>query len=271
MIRLKKYLEIIGFITLALFSFYYTSKTSLVIKNTDDIMIKIKDSKDSLKLDPIDAVIEGNTIIPGIKGREVDISKSYDAMKKLGTYSSNLIAYKEIPPNVSISKIYNKYIKKANSVKHEVTIIFKIDEKDDINSLLEILDRNNIKANIFVLDNLDSNILKLASSGHNVGIINKTWMHTLINRVSNQKHNYCYLEEEDDEILNLCSMNKYYTIIPNIISNKTPTLVIKKELTNGSIISLDVNKTLLKELEYIIRFIKSKGIEIVTLDTLLEE
>ena len=268
---MKKYLQVIGFITLALFSFYYTSKTSLVIKNTDEIMIKIKDAKESLKLEPIDALVEGNKIVPGIKGREVDISKSYDAMKKLGTYSSNLIVYKDILPNVSISKIYNKYINIGNPIKHQVTIIFKVDENDDVNSLLEILDRNNIKANIFVSDSLDSNILKLASSGHNVGIINNTWTHTLINRVSNQKNNYCYLEEENDEVLNICSMNKYYTIIPNIISNKTPTLVVKKELTNASIISLDVNKTLLKELEYIIRFIKSKGMEIVTLDTLLEE
>ena len=62
---MKKYFEVIGFVTLAIFSFYFTSKTSTVIKNTDDIMIKIKENMDNKKTNPVDALIEDDTIILG--------------------------------------------------------------------------------------------------------------------------------------------------------------------------------------------------------------
>lgn len=269
---MKKYFEVIGFVILALFSFYYTSKTSTVVKNNDEIMIKIKDDMENNKTSSIDAIIEDDTIIPGISGKEVDISKSYDAMKKVGTYIPNMLVYKDIKPNISISKIYNKYIIKGNPNKNQVTIIFKVDETDDLNAILDILDKYEIKANMFTSDNMDNRILSLVNRGHNIGSVeNVTWASTLVSRVANQKYNYCYIEEKNKEILDLCSMNKSYTIIPNIISNKTPTLMIKKNLEPGSIISVDVNKTLIKELEYIIRYIKSKGFDIVNLETLLEE
>ena len=111
---MKKYFEVIGFIFLAIFSFYFTSKTSTVIKNTDDIMIKIKENMNNMKTNSVDAIIEDDTIIPGISGMEVDISKSYDAMKKIGTYKDNLLVYKKIKPNISVSNIYNKYIVSGN-------------------------------------------------------------------------------------------------------------------------------------------------------------
>ena len=105
---MKRYLEYIGFIILAMFSFFYTSKTSMVIKNMDDIMIKIKEEKSSNYIKPIDAFIDDDTIIPGISGKEVNIIESYDAMKKVGTYSSNLLQYKIIRPNISIFNNYDK-------------------------------------------------------------------------------------------------------------------------------------------------------------------
>lgn len=269
---MKKYFEVIGFIVLAMFSFFYTSKTINVVKNTDEIMIKIKEDKDSKKTEPIDAVINDDMIIPGISGTEVDISASYDAMKKVGSYSPNLLIYKKIKPNISISNIYNKYVNMGNSSKKQVSIIFKVDNNDDIGKILEIADKNDIKVNFFALDNLDDNILNLVSKGHNVGSVNNTvWVNTLVTKVANQKDSYCYIEEKNKEILDMCALNKSYTIIPNIIANNTPTLVIKKNLESGSIISMEINKTSIKEFEYIIRYIKSKGFNIVNLENLLEE
>jgi hypothetical protein len=268
---MKKYFEVIGFVTLAIFSFYFTSKTSTVIKNTDNIMIKIKEDMNNMKTDPVDAIIDDDTIIPGISGREVDISKSYDVMKKIGTYKDNLLVYKKIKPNISISNIYNKYIISGNPNRNQVTLIFKVDESN-LNLLMSILKENRVRANIFTVDKMDDSILSLVREGHNIGTIsNSTWASTLVDKIANQKYNYCYLEEEDKEVLDICSMNKSYTVIPSIITKSTPTLTIKKDIKSGSIISMDVNKTLLKELEYIIKYIKFKGYDIVTLETLLDE
>ena len=268
---MKKYFEVIGFVTLAIFSFYFTSKTSTVIKNTDNIMIKIKEEMNNTYRKPIDAIIEGDTIIPGISGEEVDVSKSYDAMKKIGTYSSNMLVYKKIKPNISISNTYNKYIISGNKESNAVTLIFKVSE-DNLNSLIHIIKENDIKANIFAVDKMSDNILSLVSDGHNIGTVsNSTWASTLVDKIANQKYNYCYLEEDDRETLDICAMNKHYTIRPSIITKNTPTLTIKKEIKSGSIISMEVNKSLLNELDYIIKYIKSKGYNIVNLEGILNE
>ncbi len=254
---------------LATFSFYYTFKTTTVIKNTDEIMKYIEEASKE-KVYPIDAYIDGDMVIPGLKGSEVDISKSYDVMKKIGTYSSNMLVYKKISPNISITKIYNKYIQEGNPKKNNVTLIFKIDDKTYLDNIITILDKYDIKANFFFNDYYDEDI-KLSNKGHIIGyIINDTWANILVNKTSNQKNIYCYLEDKNIETLNMCSMNKAHTIIPSIKVTTNPTITIKKNLKSGSIISLNVDKAI-SELEYIIRYIKSKGYNIVNLDTLLEE
>ena len=268
---MKRYLEYFGFVILAIFSFFYTAKTSMVIKNMDDIMIKIKEEKDNNSISPIDSYIDGDTIVPGISGREVNINASYDAMKKVGIYSSSLLVYNKIKPNISIFNNYNKYIIKGNSKKNQVSLIFKVDN-DSINQVVNILDKYNAKANFFSKYELNDSILNLVSKGHNVGSIsNKEWLSTLVMKVANQKYGYCYLEDKDKEILDMCSMNKYFVIMPSIITKNTPTLTIKKNLESGLIISMDLNKEVINELEFIIRYIKSKGLDIVNLETLLEE
>ena len=269
---MKKYFEIIGFIVLALFSFYYTSKTTIVVKNTDSIMINIKDDMENHKIDSVDAIINGDEIVPGLSGREVDVSKSYDAMKKVGTYSTNMLVYKNIKPNVSISNIYNKYISKGNKNKKQVSLIFKVDEKDNIDTIIKILDDNKVKANFFTLDKFDNSIISLTNKEHNIGSVNnETWLNTVVTKIKKQKNRYCYLEEKNKEVLDICALNKNYTIVPNILTDITPTITIKKNLESGVIISMDVNNNLYKELEYIIKYIKSKGFDIVNLDELLAE
>ena len=254
---------------LALFSFYYTNKTSLVIKDTDDIMIKIKEAKDSQTKKAIDAKIEGSYVIPGISGRVVDISKSYDVMKKVGIYSDNLLVFNKVKPKLSIDNIYNKYIKNVNALK--VALIFKADSSEYIKHIISILSKNNSYASIFTNNDL-TDLLELTNYGYNIGVItNETWAKTLVTKIANQKNAYCYLEEENIDTLNICSMNKMHTIIPSLVISKTPSLTVKKNLKKGMIISFEEDENVLKELDYIVKYIKSKGLDIVSLDKLLEE
>ena len=83
--------------------------------------------------------------------------------------------------------------------------------------------------------------------------------------------NYCYTENLDESILKICSKNNSYTIVPNIVIKTNPALTLTKNLTNGSIISLYINDEVIKELEIMIKHIKSKGYNVVTLSELLEE
>ena len=44
---------------------------------------------------------------------------------------------------------------------------------------------------------MDDSILNLVREGHNIGTIsNSTWASTLVDKIANQKYNYCYLEEK---------------------------------------------------------------------------
>lgn len=280
---MKKFFQALGLLTLMIFGFFYTEKTALVVKNLDKLMITIKEQKDTYKIEPINAIINDNTIIPGISGKEVNLNKSYKAMKKLGDYNPTLLEYNNIKPDISLKDSYNKYIISGNDKKKEVTLIFKVDD-DNIDNILKILKENEINANFFIdgnwFENNNDLVISLIKEGHNVGNISYNldyknngflWMNTIINKIGNQKNNYCYNEINNEENLNICALAKSYTIKPNLVIKNNPLIEIKDSLRNGSIISMDINSSVEKELPLIIKYIKSKDLKIVNLQKLIEE
>ena len=50
-------------------------------------MKEIKNNLNKYKIESIDATINNNIIIPGKEGQEVDVKKTYDAMRKYGSYN----------------------------------------------------------------------------------------------------------------------------------------------------------------------------------------
>ena len=97
------------------------------------------------------------------------------------------------------------------------------------------------------------------------------WMDTIIKKIGKQKTSYCYNEKEDKSALSICSLNKDYTIRPNIITNKNPLKKIKESLSSGSIISMKINSETEEQLKLIINYINSKGYKIVNLEEHLKE
>lgn len=67
---MKKYFQIIGIISLVCFSFMFTEKTALMVRNSDSLMQTIKENEAQYEVKSINASIEGNTIIPGIGGKK---------------------------------------------------------------------------------------------------------------------------------------------------------------------------------------------------------
>ena len=147
---MKRVFEIIGLLSLLCFSFMVTEKTSLVVKNTDELMMKIKKEAGNFKINSMDAIINDDSIIPGISGREVDIDKSYKNMKKYGIYNEELYVYKNVLPSISIEKNKDKYIISGNPQKRAVTLIFYLENNENIDKILNTLNNNSIKANFFV-------------------------------------------------------------------------------------------------------------------------
>jgi len=259
-----------------------TEKTALVVSDMDEIMIEIKENYNNYHTDSIDAIVDGNTIIPGISAKDVNINKSYKNMKQSGYYSDKLYIYDYTKPKISLSDNIDKYIIKGNSNKRMISLIFKVDSNDNIDDILNIVNNYNINVTFFIDTNWFTNnnelIGKLINDGHNIGILmddytdsNFEWMDMVIKKINNQRNSFCYSKEDNESNLVACVQKNNYTIRPIEISEKTPLVDIKKNLNAGSILSLDINSQVRKELSTIIIFIKSKGFNIDNLENHLLE
>lgn len=275
---LKKIFETIGFISLVCFSFFYTNEITSVIKNNDDLLKQINEVANEYEDKSIDAIIIDDSIIPGVSGSNINIDKSYDKMKKMDKFNSNLIVYENIKPKVSVLNKYDKYIISGNEKKNEVSLVLL--DNNDITKVLKILDKYDVKANFFVdlnwINNNDEVVKKLINNNHIVGSINSSnndinYINTIISKINKQKYTFCYNEEKNNEFLNICKLNTSYTIIPSIEAFENPLINIKSNIKNGSIIALKINDKTINELPLIIEYIKSKGYSIITLSKIIEE
>lgn len=280
----KPYLTVIGICLLTVFSFYYTNKLIEFSKSKDPIMIEIMKNKDDYNKLSIDALINNNYITPGSEGLEVDVDKSYTKMKKLGKYNDNLYVYDIVKPTISIKDNYNKFVINGNTTKKEVSLIFKVNDLKNIENINKILFNNNVSATFFIDGNIkddDINILKILDEsnnyfgnlGYNKKYSIKTIKYTnaLLDRIDDDNHNYCYVEKDDINVLKTCSEVKMYTIKPMVVSNIFPFTYIKQNLENGKIFSLDTNSYTLKQLDLIIKYVRQKGYDFVTLEEILNE
>ncbi len=265
---------------LFIFSFFMRQKTVSVVKESDEIMINIRNNYTKYKTDSTDAFINKNTIIPGISGRKVNINKSYKAMREYGKYNDDLYIYDYLKPNISISNHKDKVIVNGNRSFRKVSLIIDLKDESNINKTISLLDDNDTKVSFFVTDNwlLNNNSLvsELTSKGYIFGInelmdyqsSDVKWMDTIIKKVAKQKDGYC-LYKDKKSVLNCKSLNNY-TVKPIVISNNY-LLSIQDSISNGNIFLINYSKLLDRELLSIIRYINSKGYDIVTLNELLKE
>ena len=282
---LKKGFQILGIISIICFSFFCTEKAVMVIREQDSIMQEIISLKDKYNIEPIEAsLIDKYYVIPGYNGIKIDIEKSYNSMKRLNKFNDTLLVYEEYKPKLSINNIYDRYIIQGNKVKNMVALIFKVDENDDITTLLELLDKNDTKVTFFIdgrwlNDNIDK-VKEIIKQGHevaNYGYEHKysndflVWTNNKLKQMNKKRSKYCYVEEDDMLILNLCQNYRMHTIKPTIIAKNYPYSEVKDNLIAGSIISFDITDTVLRELRTIIMLIKNKGYKIKILSEHLSE
>lgn len=281
---MKNIIQYIGIIILILFSFFYTEKTVATVKNNDPLMLELEEKKDEYNINAINAEINEDKIIPGMIGCVVDKENSYYNLKRLGKFNSNLLEYKIEKPKISINDNYDKYIIRGNKLKNTVTLIFKVNSNVDIKKTVEILNEKKVKASFFItgkyIENNIEIVQNLINEGHeilNYGYDNDydkdllIWNNNLIEKLNYNNPKFCYLEKENINTLNICSINKMKTIIPSIITTKKPLIEIKKQIEKGSLISFNINSTTENELNLIINYIKQKGYKIDILSKHLEE
>ncbi len=280
----KKVIQVISVTLLMLFSFFYTNKSIELIRENDPIMKQIKETNMKYKVDPVNATIIGNKIIPGKSGKEIDYQKTYAKMKKYGTYNETLTVLKEIEPAVSVDDYYDKYIVQGNTERKNVSLVFKTDTISNLLSILNILNQKNIPATFFVdgllLENNTSLFETMTQNNHELEILSydnkydEIYFDSALNYLSSitkREGKYCYAEYDQKEVIELCSKLKLHTIIPTVKTTTMPYKEIKDKLYNSAIISLPLSTITEEQLPAIIDYIKQKGYTFLSLEALLSE
>lgn len=272
---MKKITKYIFLFLFLIISFYYIEKS---IINSNDLLIQeINNNLIKYKIEPVNATIKDNTITPGKYGQEVDIKKTYKKMKKYGSYNEGLTKIKKIIPTVSISNNYDKYIKLTNNDNKKVSLIFILNNKININNLINIIDKNNINITLYIEDEfIEDNIDFIKNTTYEIELLNpkkhlftstKSYLESLIS----SELKYCITEEENIELLELCKNNKMHTIIPSLIIKKELYKNIKSNIETSPIILIYPNKYIEKELTTTINYLKKKGYDFLPLKDLLTE
>lgn len=279
---MKGIIKLLGLFTLICFSFFYTDKVIEVIREEDKIMIELQNVKDNYRIEPIDAKIVSNTIVPGMNGRVVDIEKSYKKMKETGVFNQILMMYEELYPEISVRLHKDKYIILGNYSKKMVSLMFVLENDKYLDKIEKILEEKEVFVNYFVDYSylLENSIQIKEVVGHEFYSYgdhgkytpdNLLFSNNLISRIREKEVVYCLASNMEEEILELCSKNDLYTIVPSIIGGTTPYSSVKENLLSGSSILLTMNSETVNELAIVIDYIRGKGFEIGTLSELLSE
>ena len=74
-------------LTLSALSFYITDKVLIFIDEQKPLMKEIKLNASKYEAVPVNSVIENNTIIPGLNGKEIDYKKSLVKMENFNAFN----------------------------------------------------------------------------------------------------------------------------------------------------------------------------------------
>lgn len=254
-----KFFKFIGLMSIMVFSFFLTDFVTDVAINNNSLMKTIKNNSDNYQVLSVDAIIDGNTIIPGIKGKDVDEIESYLNMKDFREFNENYLIYKSVIPDISLDDNKDKVIISGNRNKRNVSILIK-----DNNSVLKYSKDNNIKYSKLV--KLESNLENIENI--NIENISKNFndLDTILNKNKINKNiciiNYSNIEE--------CINNEYYLVKYNIEITNNNINNILNSIENGSIIFVNDNLKL-DNYELLIKYLNSKDLKIVYLSELISE
>lgn len=279
---LKKTSKLAGLFLLLVLSFVYTDKVFSTARKNDPVMkqvIKYKRKKDVLPTEPI---ITDDEIILGYSGLVVNEKASYNNMKSDDKFSEGKIVYDKKLPDKTISKTYDYYIKQGNPAKEQVSIVFKVTNDTDVDGVLKMIAKNNVKASFFVdgawLENNVETAFSMVNLGceiYNLGYdgkYDKSMMsvtNNLIESISLKDSSFCLNETKDDDSKNMCSKKKMHTITPTIAD---PSIIkLKENLVKGAIISYDLKTFDASTLSLVMKTITSRGFEVQPLSVVISE
>lgn len=114
---------------LFIFSFLYLKNSVYVIRENDSLMKTLKEKQNVYNKEPIDAIITNHTMIPGISGRKINLTKSYNKMKSINSFKESLLVFDYVKPNKSINNIHDKVILSGNPNINKISLLTNEDNR----------------------------------------------------------------------------------------------------------------------------------------------
>ncbi len=157
----KKYVHVVVFIFILLISFNHDynplkptqfASSVDVSQSKDSLYKEITDKAGTYKEEPQNAYIDRVwKKTPGRIGKEVNIEKSYQKMKKAGVFDANLLIYDEVEPETSLEDLPAAPIYRGHPEKEMVAFLINVSwGKEHIPAILETLNEYQVKANFFI-------------------------------------------------------------------------------------------------------------------------
>ena len=256
---MRKYYQYLGLALIMVFSFYYTEKIALIVLNKNPLMQSINEQKENYEVGYVNAVIEGDYIIPGINGLMVNTRESFYGMQELNAFNEYYLVYEQVSPEVSLEDNKDKIIRKGNSKLKEVTFIL-----NGTSDISEYLQTKNYKANLLV------NINNYEKGSYFEVINNEVDAFDSLENTLNlnkENKNICVINNKNYDI---CLKKKKYLVEPTLTLNSTNYIDVKNNLDSGSIILIDSTASL-SDVKLLLKEIKFKNYNVVYLSEMISE
>ncbi len=246
-------------VALMILSFYITDRVMAFIESKNPLMISIIDQKDNYYMEPVNAEIGEDTVIPGIYGREVDEHKSLLKMEEFGVFNDLYLKFNYLKPTISLEDNKDKIIIKGNDKKRAVSFILY-----DNLEVKNYFDNNSIKYTYMLTktEEIDKNH-EYINGAQNKEIFSD--INSLLKRIK-QKEKICLVNYSNQEE---CLKKDYYLVSYSISTNDS-IIDILNNITSGSIIFINRNLSS-DNLLLILNEIKRLDLDIVYLKDLISE
>ena len=235
-------------IILTIMSFYVSDKAILYIENLNPLMKEIKYKSDNLNSLPVNAIIEGNTIIPGVNGKSINIRESFLKMNEFGAFNETFYVYDYIKPDISLNDNLDKIIVKGNKLD-SVSIIYN--GNLDINHTSLISNTNEINNNNFI--NISSEEIDFKN-------INNYIKRKKLNKI-------CLINYSN---ISLCRKYKYYIVKPNIELTNNNYISNVSNINGGDIIYIS-DDLKIEYINHLLNELKYKNYKIIDLINIISE
>lgn len=248
-----------GIICIVMFSFFYTEKIANYVLENNELYKTIDSAKETYEVASVNALIDGDYIVPGLNGKVVDVRNSYYNMKDIEIFNSYYLMYDVTYPEISLNSNVDKIIYKGNAAKKSVSFIVEYDE-----DIINYFQDNNYPASVIVMK--DSFMENSTLEQLNGEVNNFDDLETLLSKYSNNS-NICYVTSANEEI---CRKHSKFLVKTDKIINNSTIIDIKNNIASGDIYYVNKN-TDIKNIQLIINSIIFKDLEIVEISKLISE